>query len=262
MSLKLYIVFLFKPIHNKNSQSQPRGVIKIMITVRRSQGRGHANFGWLDSKHTFSFGSYYDPNYLGFSNLRVINEDRVKAGKGFGPHGHRDMEIITYVLDGALEHKDNMGHGSVIGPGDVQRISAGTGIAHSEFNASQTDSVHFLQIWIFPNTKGLQPNYEEKHFPLAQKQGQLRLVASGDGRDDSIKIHQDVDLYVAVLQEGDRINHDVNKDRSLWLQIAQGSVEVNGKIVNKGDGAGITQETKFDLIATSKNTEILLFDLA
>ena len=233
-----------------------------MITVRPSQARGHANFGWLDSKHTFSFGSYYDPNYLGFGNLRVINQDRVKAGKGFGPHGHRDMEIITYVLDGALEHRDSMGHSSVIAPGDVQRISAGTGIAHSEFNASQTDSVHFLQIWIFPNTKGLQPNYEEKHFPLAQKQGQLRLVASGDGRNDSIKIHQDVDLYAAVLKEGDRLNYAVNSNRSLWLQVARGSVTINGKTVNSGDGIAITQEPKIALIATSNDTEILLFDLA
>lgn len=233
-----------------------------MITVRPSQARGHANFGWLDSKHTFSFGSYYDPNYLGFGNLRVINEDRVKAGQGFGPHGHRDMEIITYVLDGALEHRDSMGHGSVICPGDVQRISAGSGIAHSEFNASKTDSVHFLQIWIFPNTKGLEPNYEEKHFTLAQKQGQLRLVASGDGRNDSIKIHQDVDLYAAVLKEGDRLNYAVNSNRSLWLQVARGSVTINGKTVNSGDGIAITQEPKIALIATSNDTEILLFDLA
>ncbi|CCQ58558.1 MULTISPECIES: pirin family protein [Crocosphaera] len=233
-----------------------------MITVRPSQARGHANFGWLDSKHTFSFGSYYDPNYLGFGNLRVINEDRVKAGQGFGPHGHRDMEIITYVLDGALEHRDSMGHGSVICPGDVQRISAGSGIAHSEFNASKTDSVHFLQIWILPNTKGLEPNYEEKHFTLAQKQGQLRLVASGDGRNDSIKIHQDVDLYAAVLKEGDRLNYAVNSNRSLWLQVARGSVTINGKTVNSGDGIAITQEPKIALIATSNDTEILLFDLA
>ena len=233
-----------------------------MITVRPSQARGHANFGWLDSKHTFSFGSYYDTNYLGFGNLRVINQDRVKAGKGFGPHGHRDMEIITYVLDGALEHRDSMGHSSVIAPGDVQRISAGTGIAHSEFNASQTDSVHFLQIWIFPNTKGLQPNYEEKHFPLAQKQGQFRLVASGDGRDDSIKIHQDVDLYVAVLKEGDRIDHVLNSDRSLWLQVAKGSVTINAQTVSSGDGVAITQEPKIALIANSNETEILLFNLA
>lgn len=233
-----------------------------MITVRPSQARGHANFGWLDSKHTFSFGSYYDPNYLGFGNLRVINEDRVKAGQGFGPHGHRDMEIITYVLDGALEHRDSMGHGSVICPGDVQRISAGSGIAHSEFNASKTDSVHFLQIWILPNTKGLEPNYEEKHFTLAQKQGQLRLVASGDGRNDSIKIHQDVDLYAAVLKEGDRLNYAVNSNRSLWLQVARRSVTINGKTVNSGDGIAITQEPKIALIATSNDTEILLFDLA
>ena len=233
-----------------------------MITVRPSQARGHANFGWLDSKHTFSFGSYYDPNYLGFGNLRVINEDRVKAGQGFGPHGHRDMEIITYVLDGALEHRDSMGHGSVICPGDVQRISAGSGIAHSEFNASKTDSVHFLQIWILPNTKGLEPNYEEKHFTLAQKQRQLRLVASGDGRNDSIKIHQDVDLYAAVLKEGDRLNYAVNSNRSLWLQVARRSVTINGKTVNSGDGIAITQEPKIALIATSNDTEILLFDLA
>ena len=172
------------------------------------------------------------------------------------------MEIITYVLDGALEHRDSMGHGAVICPGDVQRISAGSGIAHSEFNASKTDSVHFLQIWILPNTKGLEPNYEEKHFTLAQKQGQLRLVASGDGRNDSIKIHQDVDLYAAVLKEGDRLNYAVNSNRSLWLQVARRSVTINGKTVNSGDGIAITQEPKIALIATSNDTEILLFDLA
>ncbi|MDJ0660728.1 MAG: pirin family protein [Crocosphaera sp.] len=233
-----------------------------MITLRPSQARGHVNFGWLDTKHSFSFGNYYDPDHMGFSHLRVINEDKIKQEKGFGPHGHRDMEIITYVLEGALQHQDSMGNISIIRPGDVQRMSAGTGIVHSEFNASKTDLVHLLQIWIFPNQKGLEPSYEEKHISSEQKQGKLRLVASRDGKDDSLKIHQDVELYATLLQEGDRVNYSINNRRSLWLQVAKGSVEINGKILNNGDGAAITKEPNIELIATSKDTEILLFDLA
>ncbi len=233
-----------------------------MITIRPAQERGNANFGWLDSKHTFSFGSYYDPNHMGFANLRVINEDKVQPGKGFGTHSHKDMEIISYVLDGELEHKDSIGNGSTIRPGDVQRMSAGTGIAHSEFNGSTKDLVHFLQIWIMPDTAGIKPSYEQKHFPLAEKQGQLKLVASPDGRNGSVTIHQDASLYVALLNQGDRLNHNTDKSRSLWLQVAKGAVEVNGRGLNTGDGASVTQETELELFANADNTEILLFDLA
>ncbi|MEM9925295.1 MAG: pirin family protein [Cyanobacteria bacterium P01_D01_bin.50] len=233
-----------------------------MIIVRPSQERGNANFGWLDSKHTFSFGSYYDPNHMGFADLRVINEDKVQPGKGFGTHSHKDMEIISYVLEGELEHKDSIGNGSVIRPGDVQRMSAGTGIAHSEFNASNTDRVHFFQIWILPQTKGIQPSYEQKHFSVEDKQGKLKLVASPDGRDNSVTIHQDVNLYVAVLNNGDRVNHSDENNRSLWLQVARGSVDINGKSLGTGDGAGIIQESEIEIVATSDNTEVLLFDLA
>jgi len=233
-----------------------------MIAVRPTDARGTANFGWLDSKHTFSFGQYYDPEQMGFGNLRVINEDRVQPGQGFATHSHRDMEIISYVLEGALEHKDSIGNGSVIRPGDVQRMSAGTGIAHSEFNASDTEPVHFLQIWIIPDQVGIEPSYEQKHFPLSQKQSNLKLVASPDGKENSVKIHQDAYLYVAVLNEENRANHPTNNNRSIWIQIARGSVEVNGQTLQAGDGAGITEETDIELIATSDNTEILLFDLA
>ena len=233
-----------------------------MITIRPAQERGNANFGWLDSKHTFSFGSYYDPNHMGFANLRVINEDKVQPGKGFGTHSHRDMEIISYVLEGELEHKDSIGNGSVIRPGDVQRMSAGTGIAHSEFNGSKSDLVHFLQIWIMPDTAGIKPSYEQKHFPLAEKQGQLKLVASPDGKDNSVTIHQDANLYVALLNKGDLVNYNTDKSRSLWLQVAKGAVKVNGLALNTGDGAAITEETELELVATADNTEILLFDLA
>ena len=233
-----------------------------MITIRPAQERGNANFGWLDSKHTFSFGSYYDPNHMGFGNLRVINEDKVQPGRGFGTHSHRDMEIISYVLEGELEHKDSIGNGSVIRPGDVQRMSAGTGIAHSEFNGSKSDLVHFLQIWIMPEKAGIEPSYEQKNFPLAEKQGQLKLVASPDGRDGSVTIHQDASLYVAVLNRGDRVNHNTDKSRSLWLQVAKGAVEVNGQALNTGDGAAVTEETELEVVATADNTEILLFDLA
>ncbi|MDJ0583059.1 pirin family protein [Crocosphaera sp.] len=231
-----------------------------MITVRPSQARGHANFGWLDSKHTFSFGSYYDPNYLGFGNLRVINEDRVKAGKGFGPHSHRDMEILTYVLDGELEHKDSIGNGSIIRPGDVQRMSAGTGITHSEFNASKTKLVHFLQIWIIPNQKGVTPSYDQKHFSKQQKQGKLILVASSDGRDNSVKIHQDIDIFTSVLKKGDIINHKLN-NQSAWLQMAKGSAKIHDATISEGDGATINQESKIELTAIADDTEIILFDL-
>ena len=233
-----------------------------MITVRPAQARGNANFGWLNSKHTFSFGNYYDPNHMGFASLRVINEDKVQPGQGFGTHSHRDMEIISYVLEGKLEHKDSIGNGSVIRPGDVQRMSAGTGIAHSEFNASATHPVHFLQIWIMPDRAGIKPSYEQKHFSLAEKQGKLRLVASADGRDNSVTIHQDANLYIATLNNGDRLNHSTSDRRSLWIQVARGSVEINGHSLQTGDGAAITQETNLEISATSNEAEILLFDFA
>ena len=242
-----------------------------MITVRPAQARGNANFGWLDSKHTFSFGNYYDPRHMGFASLRVINEDKVQPGQGFGAHSHRDMEIISYVLEGELEHKDSIGNGSVIRPGDVQRMSAGTGIAHSEFNASSTNPVHFLQIWIMPNEVGIKPSYEQKHFSLAENQGKLRLVASPDGRDNSVTIHQDANLYIAALNNGDRVNHSTTNNRSLWIQVARGSVEINGNSLQAGDGAAITQEKNMAIrrslpptaiAATSNDTKILLFDLA
>ena len=233
-----------------------------MITVRPAQARGNANFGWLNSKHTFSFGNYYDPNHMGFASLRVINEDKVQPGQGFGTHSHRDMEIISYVLKGELEHKDSIGNGSVIRPGDVQRMSAGTGIAHSEFNASANDPVHFLQIWIMPDRAGIKPSYEQKHFSLAEKQGKLRLVASRDGRDNSVTIHQDANLYVATLNNGDRVNYNTRDNRSVWIQVARGSVEINGNSLQAGDGAAIIQETDLAIAATSNETEILLFDLA
>ncbi len=233
-----------------------------MITVRPNDERGKANFGWLDSKHTFSFGSYYDPRHMGFSKLRVVNEDKVSPSQGFGPHGHRDMEIISYVLSGKLEHKDSIGNGSVIRPGDVQRMSAGSGIAHSEFNGSDKESVHFLQIWIVPDTIGIQPSYEQKHFPIAEKQGKLKLVASPDGKDGSVTIHQDANLYVAVLNKGDRTTYNSDIKRSIWVQVARGSATINGQALITGDGAAITQETALELVATADNTEILLFDLA
>ncbi len=233
-----------------------------MITVRPSEARGNTNFGWLNSKHTFSFGSYYDPNYMGLSHLRVINEDQVQPGRGFGSHSHRDMEIISYVLKGALEHRDSMGNGSIIEPGDIQRISAGTGISHSEFNASRTDPVHFLQIWMIPNQRGIKPSYEQKHFSASQKQGQLTLIASADGKDDSLKIHQDAALYVGLLNQGDRIKHSSHLDRSLWLQILKGSIQIKDQILEEGDGAAITEESSIEIMAKRHNTEVLLFDLA
>ena len=233
-----------------------------MITIRPRHERGTANFGWLDSRHTFSFGNYYDPQHMGFASLRVINEDKVIPAKGFGTHGHRDMEIISYVLSGALEHRDSMGNGSVIRPGDVQRMSAGTGVAHSEFNASATEPVHFLQIWLLPNQRGLQPSYEEKHFSPQEKPGQLILVGSSDGRDNSVTIHQDVDLYVGSLKDSNTINYQIDNNRAVWIQVAKGSISFNGKLLEAGDGAAIVDETQITLTANNDTGEILLFDMA
>ncbi len=232
-----------------------------MITIRQAQERGHANHGWLDSHHTFSFANYYDPKHIGFRTLRVINEDRVSPSNGFGTHGHRDMEIITYVLEGALEHKDSIGTGSVIQPGEVQRMSAGTGILHSEFNHSQTQPVHFLQIWLLPEKKGLSPSYEQRNFSPAKTPGKLHLVAARDGRENAVTVHQDVDLYAAVLKEGDRISYTLKPQRHAWVQVARGTITLNSLPLNTSDGAAISEETDVVIEAT-KDAEILLFDLA
>jgi redox-sensitive bicupin YhaK (pirin superfamily) len=233
-----------------------------MITIRPADSRGAANFGWLDSRHTFSFGEYYDPSHMGFASLRVINEDKVAPKGGFAPHSHRDMEIITYVLDGALEHKDSIGNGSVIKPGNVQRMSAGKGITHSEYNASTTDPVHLLQIWILPERRGIEPGYEEKTFPIAEKRGALLLVGSRDGRDGSVLIHQDVDLYATSLPAGQSVRHNLLSGRFAWVQIARGSLQLNGHPLTAGDGAAIAEAEEINLQSDSDDTEVLLFDMA
>jgi quercetin 2,3-dioxygenase len=231
------------------------------IALRKSSERGGANFGWLDSKHTFSFGHYHDPKYMGFGSIRVINDDRVAPGGGFPTHPHADMEIISYVLDGALEHKDSIGTGSVIRPGDVQRMSAGTGIRHSEFNASKTAPVHFLQIWIIPEKEGLPASYEQKSFSDADKRGKLRLVGSRDGRDGSVTIHQDVSFYASLLASGDAVSYDVTAGRAVWIQVAQGSVKLNGTALGEGDGAAVTAPGLLQLEG-AEDAEVLLFDIA
>jgi redox-sensitive bicupin YhaK (pirin superfamily) len=232
-----------------------------MINVRHAAERGAANFGWLDSRHTFSFGDYYDSKQMGFGPLRVINEDRVRPGAGFGTHGHQDMEIISYVLEGALEHKDSIGTGSVIRPGDVQIMSAGTGIRHSEFNHSVTEPVHFLQIWIVPDREGIAPRYDQKTFPDAEKRGRLRLVGSPDGRDGSIIIYQDVDLFAALLDRGEHVTHALRPGRKGWLQVARGAAVVNGHELDTGDGAALEGEPALNVKAKAEGTEILVFDL-
>jgi redox-sensitive bicupin YhaK (pirin superfamily) len=230
-----------------------------MINVRRAAERGRTQIGWLDSRHSFSFGEYFDPKHMGFRALRVINEDRVTPGAGFPTHGHRDMEIITYVLDGAIAHKDSLGTGSVIRPGDVQRMSAGTGIRHSEFNSSASDPLHFLQIWIVPDKDRLAPGYEQKSFD--RKPGELRLVGSRDGRDGSITVHQDADIYAAILRPGDTVEHRPADGRHNWVQVARGAVTLNGQALRQGDGAAVSGETLLAL-AANENAEIVLFDLA
>lgn len=232
-----------------------------MITIRPASERGIADFGWLDSRHTFSFGSYYDPAHRGFGPLRVINEDKVAPGQGFSTHGHRDMEIISYVLEGALAHKDNLGNGSTVRPGDVQRMSAGTGILHSEFNASDVDPVHFLQIWIVPAAQGIAPGYEQTHFEAAAKQGQLKLVGSRDGRDGSVTIHQDVNLYAALLTADETLTYDLVEGRIVWIQVARGSITLNGTPLSAGDGAAVDAATALNLVSQSEASEILLFDM-
>jgi quercetin 2,3-dioxygenase len=232
-----------------------------MLTIRSAQDRGVANFGWLDSRHTFSFGNYRDPKYMGFADLRVINEDFVAPGQGFPTHGHQDMEIVTYILEGALEHKDSIGTGSVILPGDVQRMSAGTGIRHSEYNASQSETVHLLQIWILPEQKGIEPSYEQKNFSEADKLSKLRLVGSRDGRDGSVVIHQDINLYAAALPAGESVSHAFGSGRVGWLQVARGSVKLNEHQLKAGDGVAIDRETKIEIQGIDRNAEVLLFDM-
>ncbi len=231
-----------------------------MLTIRKSQKRGHANRGWLDSYHTFSFANYYDRNFMGFGNLRVINEDQVQPKMGFPTHSHQNMEIVTYVISGALEHKDSMGNSSVIRPGEVQRMSAGTGVSHSEYNHSDNELVHLLQIWILPEKKGLPPSYEQKMYAPAEKRGQLRLVGSRDGRAGSVTIHQDVNLYASLLATGDKIESEIKRDRLIWLQLIQGQMTVNARAISAGDAVAMVDESSLVLLAESES-EFLLFDL-
>ncbi|MCG5243768.1 pirin family protein [Azospirillum doebereinerae] len=232
-----------------------------MITIRHRDERGVANMGWLNSSHTFSFGHFHDPRQMGFRALRVINEDRVIPGAGFPTHGHANMEILSYVLNGALEHKDSIGTGSVIRPGEVQRMSAGRGIRHSEYNASQTDSLHFLQIWILPEANGIAPGYEQKTYGEAEKRGKLRLVGSRDGREGSVTIHQDVDLYAALLDGAESARLTLRPGRHAWVQVARGQVHVNGTLLKEGDGAAFSHEEAV-ILDQADLAEVLVFDLA
>ena len=232
-----------------------------MMTIRKAAERGHANHGWLDSYHTFSFADYYDPEHLGFRALRVINDDRIAPGTGFGTHPHRDMEILTYVLDGSLEHKDSMGHVTVIRPGEVQRMTAGTGITHSETNASQSDPLRLLQIWIIPEEQRLVPSYEQKRYFTKEPEDGLRLVASRDGRDGSLEVHQDVSVLAARLEDGVSVSHAMEPGRHAWVQVARGAVRVNEDLLAEGDGAAISEEQQIMLKAEGP-AEVLLFDMA
>ena len=231
-----------------------------MIKVRKSNERGGANHGWLQTQHTFSFADYYDPGFMGFRDLRVINEDHIAPAQGFPTHGHRDMEIITYVINGELSHRDSMGNGETIRPHEVQRMTAGTGVLHSEYS-SPTDKTHLLQIWILPEKQNLQPGYEQKYFAPEEKQGKLRLVASRGGDDGSVTINQDVSLYASVFSKGDSDEHELGEGRHAWIQVISGSLDVNGTTLEKGDGAAISEERLLQLKATADNTEFLLFDL-
>jgi redox-sensitive bicupin YhaK (pirin superfamily) len=232
-----------------------------MIQLRRANERGHAQHGWLDSYHSFSFADYYDPRYMGFRSLRVINEDRVAPGRGFPTHPHRDMEIVSYVLDGALSHKDSMGTGSVIRPGDVQRMTAGTGVLHSEFNASNEREVHFLQIWLLPERRNLPPGYEQKSFDEKDKRGKFCLVASRDGRDGSVSVHQDVALYAGLFDAGEKAEHELRPGRHAWVHVARGNARVNGVELGAGDAAQLSEEEKV-VVEGISGGEVLLFDLA
>jgi redox-sensitive bicupin YhaK (pirin superfamily) len=232
-----------------------------MITIRRGNERGGGDYGWLKTRHSFSFSDYWDEKWMGFRSLRVINEDFVGPNAGFPTHPHRDMEIITYILSGAIEHKDSLGTGSIIRPGDGQRMTAGRGIRHSEANPSATETTHMLQIWITPEKQGLEPSYEQKSFPESEKRGKLRLIASNDGADGSVKINQDAKLFVTLLAPGEETSHNLESKRHAWLQVAKGEVELNGKKLGQGDGAAVSDEKKLTIQGT-KDAEVLLFDLA
>ena len=232
-----------------------------MVEVRRGGDRGRADHGWLNSFHSFSFAEYYDPDHMGFGALRVINEDRVQPAKGFGTHGHRDMEIVSYVLEGALEHKDNMGNGSVIRPGDVQRMSAGTGVTHSEYNPSPSEQVHFLQIWIEPRVRGIRPGYEERQFDEASKRGRLRLIASPDGREGSVTIHQDAMLFAGLFDGDESALHRLSPGRRAYVHLARGEAQVNGQLLRAGDAVKVAGEPEIR-IEHGAGAEVLLFDLA
>ncbi len=231
-----------------------------MIKLRASDDRGRADFGWLDSRHSFSFGHYLDPEHMGFGPLRVINEDRVVPGRGFDTHGHRDMEILSYVLDGALEHTDSLGNGSIIRPGELQRMTAGTGVRHSEYNASNTEPVHFLQIWILPEAEGLAPGYEQTAFPLQEQRGRLHLIASRDGREGSVTVHQDLNLYAGVFDAGETLEFALKKQRLRWLQLVRGQAELAGLHLHAGDGVAI-QQAELPALTISEQSELLLFDM-
>lgn len=232
-----------------------------MLNIRKAEDRGHSNLGWLDSHHTFSFAEYYDPRHMGFADLRVINDDTVAPGRGFGTHPHRDMEIISYVLEGALEHRDSMGNGSVMRPGDVQRMTAGTGVTHSEFNHSQSEPVHFLQIWVLPDRKNHEPGYEQKHFSDDEKRGRLRLIASRDGAEGSVSLNQDARVYAGLLDGGDAARHELDEGRVAWVHVARGSIELNGNPLSAGDGASVDEPGRLEF-SNPNDAEILLFDLA
>jgi quercetin 2,3-dioxygenase len=231
-----------------------------MLTLRKAADRGHADHGWLDTHHTFSFADYHDPRHMGFGPLRVLNDDTVAGGGGFPPHGHRDMEIISYVIEGGLAHRDSMGNGSVIKPGDVQRMSAGRGVTHSEFNASPTEPVHFLQIWLFPHSPGLAAGYEQKHFGEDEKRGRLRLVASPEGSDGSVTLQQDAKVFASVLGKGESVRHTVSKGRKGWLHVVTGEVAVNGQALSAGDGLAIDGEEALTVTSDARG-ELLLFDM-
>ncbi len=234
-----------------------------MLTIRRAEDRGHADHGWLDTRHTFSFADYHDERFMGFSDLRVVNEDRVRPGQGFGTHGHRDMEILSYVLSGELAHQDSMGNGSTIRPGEVQRMTAGTGVTHSERNGSAERPVHFLQIWILPEAQGLPPGYEQRAFPEEERRGRLRLLASRDGRDGSVTVHQDAAMLGAILAPGDRVRHAIAQGRVAWVQVARGAVTVNGTALRAGDGLSAVEEPSLEITGAGESAaEVLVFDLA
>jgi redox-sensitive bicupin YhaK (pirin superfamily) len=232
-----------------------------MIQVRKAAERGHFDHGWLDTYHTFSFGDYYDPDHMGFRSLRVINDDRVQPGQGFGMHGHRDMEIVTYVLEGALEHRDSLGNGSVLRPGELQQMTAGTGIRHSEFNPSDREGVHLYQVWLLPERRGLQPGYQQKAFPEEERQGVLRLVASPTGEQGSLTIHQDARLYLSTLRTGAAVVHTLKPGRHAWLQVLQGQTALTGQPLSAGDGAAVSDEDRLEIRGQAE-AEVLLFDLA